>query len=234
MLIYDRMEKELHRLRAEVKDQAASLGDEYWNIMSAAVRQDMEEYEKTLDLLDTACMDITGQGDLERVEALRKKYEEMFLLLIADTSVSPMCYVRPQIMAASLLLRPFDEKEISRVVKEFLQAYLYDRERRQGQDSFVIESKEGRIYIPYEKIYYLEAREKKLYVLTDREEYDFYGTMDKIEGELPAYFVRCHRSFIVNTRKIEKVAFSRNMIFLSENRDVPLSRTYKAAIKELG
>lgn len=234
MLIYDRMEKELRRLREEVKKQAAYLGDEYWNIMSSGTWQDMEEYEKTFELLDTACMDITGQDDIVHAEELRKKYEEMFLLLIADTGVSPRRYVRPQIMAASLLIRPFDDREISRVMKEFLQAYLYHREKRQGWDSFVIESKDGKIYIPYDKIYYLEAREKKLYVLTDREEYDFYGIMDKIEGELPAYFMRCHRSFIVNTRKIEKVSLSRNIIFLSEDRDVPLSRTYKASLKELG
>lgn len=234
MLLYDRMEKELYRLREAVKNQAAYLGDEYWNIMSAGTWQDVEEYEKMLDMLNTACMDITGKGDIAHVEALRQKYEEMFLLLIADVNVSPMSYVRPQIMAASLLIRPFDEKEIERVVKEFLQAYLNQREKRQGWDNFVIESKDGRIHIPYDKIYYLEAREKKLYVLTDREEYGFYGTMDKIEGELPAYFMRCHRSFIVNTRKIEKVMLSQNMILLSEDRDVPLSRSYKAALKELG
>ena len=234
MLLYDRMEKELYRLREAVKNQAAYLGDEYWNIMSAGTWQDVEEYEKMLDMLNTACMDITEEGDIAHVEALRKKYEEMFLLLIADINVSPMSYVRPQIMAASLLIRPFDEKEIERVVKEFLQAYLNQREKRQGWDNFVIESKDGRIHIPYDKIYYLEAREKKLYVLTDREEYGFYGTMDKIEGELPAYFMRCHRSFIVNSRKIEKVMLSQNMILLSEDRDVPLSRSYKAALKELG
>lgn len=234
MLIYDRMKKELCRLREAVKDQAAHLGDEYWNIMSAGTWQEMAEYEEMLDLLDTACMDITGRDDIVRVETLRRKYEEMFLLLIADTNVSPMSYVRPQVMAASLLIRPFDEREINRVVKEFLMAYLNRREKRQGRDSFVIESKDGKIYMPFDKIYYLEAREKKLYVLTDREEYGFYGTMDKIEGELPAYFARCHRSFIVNTRKIEKVMLSQNMILLSEGRDVPLSRTYKAVLKELG
>lgn len=234
MLLYDRMEKELHRLRETVKKQAAYLGDEYWNIISVSNTQDIEEYEKTLDLLDTACMDITKQGDIACVEALRKKYEEMFLLIIADMDIPPMSYVRPQIMAASLLIRPFDEKEIERVVKEFLLAYLSRREKQQGRNNFVIEAKDGKVYIPFDKIYYLEAREKKLYVLTDREEYSFYGTLDKIEGELPAYFTRCHRSFIVNTRKIEKVMLSQNMILLSENRDVPLSRSYKAALKEWG
>lgn len=234
MLIYDRMERELCQMHEAARSQAAYLSEEYWNIMLAQSRAEMMAQEENVPLLDIACMDITDEGGIDHAEELRKKYKEMFLLLVADTSVSPMSYVRPGIMASSLLLRPCEEKEIRQVMKEFLKAYMEYFEAKQGEKSFVIESKEGRILIPYNKIYYFEAREKKLYVQTDRAEYGFYGTIDKVEEELPSHFIRCHRSFIVNTRKIERVALSRNMIFLSEDRDVPLSRSYKAALKELG
>ena len=232
MLIYDRINKELQKLNEAVRSQAAHLSDEYWNILLARTAGEAAACVEETSILDSACMDITGEGGLTCVEELRKRYREMFLLIIADTGISPMSYVRPGIMASSLLLRPFDDKEADRVIKEFLEAYL----ERFGADSgsFVIESKEGKLYIPYDKIYYFEAREKKLYIQTDREEYGFYGTIDRLEDELPQHFMRCHRSFIVNTRKIEKVMLSQNIIYLTEGRDVPLSRSYKAAVKELG
>lgn len=237
MLIYDRIEKELHKLKSAADYQAAYSSDEYWNILLAETREEAAQKEVKMPVLNTACMDITGDGDLACVEELRKKYREMFLLVIADTSISPMSYVRPGIMASSLLLRPqagcpCDDKDIARVMREFLEAYLEQFETGQGR--FVIESKEGKIHIPFDKIYYFEAREKKLYVQTDTEEYGFYGTIDKLEGELPPHFMRCHRSFIVNTRKIEKVVLSQNIIYLTQDRDVPLSRSYKATLKELG
>lgn len=232
MLIYDRMQKELQKLQEAARYQAAHLSDEYWNILVAQTFQEALEQEGKTTILDTACMDITGVEGIAYAEEMRKKYKEMFLLLIADTSISPMSYVKPGIMASSLLLRPCEEKEIDRVMREFLEAYLERFET--GEKNFVVESKTGKIHIPFDKIYYFEAREKKLYIQTDREEYGFYGTMDKLEEDLPPHFVRCHRSFIVNSRKIEKILFSQNMIYLSEDRDVPLSRSYKAALKELG
>lgn len=232
MLIYDRVQKELQRLQEAAGYQAAHLSDEYWNILIAQTFKEALEQEEKTNILNTACMDITGEEGIAYVEKMRKKYKEMFLLLIADTSISPMSYVKPGIMASSLLLRPCEEKEIDRVMREFLEAYLERFET--GEKSFVVESKTGKIHIPFDKIYYFEAREKKLYIQTDREEYGFYGTMDKLEEELPPHFMRCHRSFIVNIRKIEKILFSQNIIYLSEDRDVPLSRSYKAALKELG
>lgn len=232
MLIYDRVEKELRKLWEAARYQAAHLSDEYWNIMLAQTLKEAAGHEETTSLLNTACMDITGEGDFTCVEEMRRRYKEMFLMIIADTSISPMSYVRPGIMASSLLLRPFEEEEARRVMKEFIESYLERFET--GAGSFVVESKEGKLHIPYDKIYYFEAREKKLYIQTDREEYGFYGTIDKLGGELPQHFMRCHRSFIVNIRKIEKVVLSQNIIYLSEGRDVPLSRSYKAALKELG
>ncbi|MBD5486328.1 MAG: LytTR family transcriptional regulator [Lachnospiraceae bacterium] len=232
MLIYDRIKKELDKLRESAGDHAAYLSDEYWNIMPAQTREQAVQHGEMTPLLNTACMDITGEGDISCVEDFRRKYKEMSLLLIADTSISPMSYVRPGIMASSLLLRPCGDEEIGRVMKEFLTAYMERFET--GQSSFVVETREGKLHIPFDKIYYFEAREKKLHIQTDREEYGFYGTIDKLEEELPVHFMRCHRSFIVNTRKIEKIVLSQNIIYLAEGRDVPLSRSYKAALKELG
>ncbi|MCM1122697.1 MAG: LytTR family transcriptional regulator DNA-binding domain-containing protein [Eubacterium sp.] len=232
MLIYDRIKKELDRLRESAGNQAAYLSDEYWNFMLAQTRGEAEEHERKNALLNTACMDITGEGGISYIEEFRRKYKELSLMLIADTSISPMSYVRPGIMASSLLLRPCEDEEIDRVMREFLEACLERFET--GQGSFVVETREGKLNIPFDKIYYFEAREKKLHIQTDREEYGFYGTIDRLEEELPAHFMRCHRSFIVNTRKIEKVVLSQNIIYLAEGRDVPLSRSYKAALKELG
>lgn len=234
VIIYDRIERELCQLQKAVRNQAARLSDEYWNIMTACCRKEILEQEKKTPLLDAACMDITEGDDISCVEELRRKYKEMSLLLIADASIPPMSYVRPGIMASALLLRPCSEEEIDRVMGEFLRDYVEHFEVNQGERSFAIESKEGRLLIPFDRIYYFAARDKKIYVQTDRAEYGYYGTIDKLEGELPSYFMRCHRSFIVNIRKIEKVVLSQNIIYLSEGRDVPLSRSYKAVLKELG
>ena len=98
----------------------------------------------------------------------------------------------------------------------------------------VLTSKEETLSIPYSQIYFFEAREKKVFVCTCREEFGFYHTIDKLEKDLPEQFIRCHRGFIVNTEKIRRISFSQNVIFLADDFNVPLSRSYKPLLRGLG
>lgn len=234
MLIYDRVDKELQAFYREVKSQAPYISEEKWEIEIMNQLQGVSHYMQEHALLDAAFMEITQEDSLCMTETLRKKYQGMLLLLIADATLSPMSYMKPGIMASSLLLRPFSKDDMVRTLREFLCAFVEKFEQESAGNSFVIDSKEGRIHIDYNQIFYFEAREKKLFVQTNSEEYGFYGTIEKLENDLPGFFVRCHRSFIVNTRKIERVLLSQNLILLSEEMDVPLSRSYKADLKELG
>lgn len=63
------------------------------------------------------------------------------------------------------------------------------------------------------------------------EEFGFYHTIDGLEKELPEQFVRCHRGFIVNSTKIRKVALPQNLLYLTDDFEVPVSRSYKAEVK---
>jgi DNA-binding LytR/AlgR family response regulator len=99
------------------------------------------------------------------------------------------------------------------------------------ENSYVVETKDGMTHIPYEQIYFFEAREKKIYVCIGKEAYGFYGTIDKLVEELPSNFVRCHRGFIVNKNRIDRVVLSQNIIYLEDGFDVPLSRSYKPLFK---
>ena len=78
-----------------------------------------------------------------------------------------------------------------------------------------------------------ESREKKLFCNTGDEEYPFYGTLDQLAEQLGEDFVRCHRSFLANRKKIERVYLSGNVIELKGNISLPLSRSYKPEVKKM-
>ena len=59
-----------------------------------------------------------------------------------------------------------------------------------------------------------------------------YETMEHLTERLPDYFVRCHRSFIVNRQRIRRVMLSKSLIELEQGIQLPLSRSYKPAFKE--
>ncbi|MDO5551103.1 MAG: LytTR family DNA-binding domain-containing protein, partial [Lachnospiraceae bacterium] len=65
-----------------------------------------------------------------------------------------------------------------------------------------------------------------------QEEFGFYETIENMEKQLPEFFCRCHRSYIVNMQKVKAVKPSLNVIELQDGITVPLSRSYKKTIKE--
>ena len=85
--------------------------------------------------------------------------------------------------------------------------------------------------IPFGQIYYLEAREKKVFIRMRMEELAINGTMEKLSERLPENFLRCHRSFIVNMDYISQIKLAENMLYLREGLFVPVSRSYKATVK---
>ena len=220
-------------LRALTKDLAAALSEDYWNIELISALDKLQARLADHPLMDMLMYDVTPRNAIESLLGIRKNYREVLLMVIADLETSPMEYMKPGIMASSLLLRPWTKEQAYEVLKEFFQAYMEKCCQTDDKSMFVIESKEGKLYIPYEQIYFFEAREKKIFVCTGKEEYGFYHTIDKLAEELPEQFLRCHRGFIVNQYKIRKVVLSQNIIYLTDGYDVPLSRSYKPVLKGL-
>ena len=51
--------------------------------------------------------------------------------------------------------------------------------------------------------------------------------MKKMEESLPNYFMRIHRSYIINLTRIQEV--NKNRVVLDENTDIPIGDLYKDA-----
>lgn len=234
MLTVTGRESEIRSLAEQMHDRAAVLSSDYWDFKFYSKLKDCDEFLKCRPLVDLSCFDITIDGAIEYISAFRRDYELTSLLLIADSTISPTAYLKPGIRPDSLLLRPFTKEIMRQTLNDFLKSFVEQGRNSGAGKSYVIESKDGKINVPHQDIFYFEARDKKIYIRTLNAEYGFYETIEAINEELPDYFVRCHRSFIVNTSKIIRILISQNVIKLVDGLDVPLSRTYKPYFKNYG
>ena len=207
-------------LQEEFHSQAAFHSEEDWRYFLYTKLEELRKALKAEPVLDILCWNVSGKQALAELEQTRKKYMEAFLLLIADSSISPMEYLRPSILPTALLLSPFDRLQCSQVLGEL--------------DTFLIETREGRQRVPLSQISFVEARDKKIYICTRSESFGFYETIDHMSELLPAHFLRCHRSFIVNMEKVKKLNLSEGMIELDNGETVPLSRSYRKAVRAYG
>lgn len=236
MVTYDSAPEELEQIKKISKDLAAKMSEDRWKTEQFMLLGKLRRYLEDKPLMDMLLYDISQKESLDYLWQIREKYQMAQILLLADIKTSPMEYMRPGIRANALLLRPWTKRQVKEVLQEFIGEYLkmVTREKQDGSMAFVIELKDGRLSIPYDRIYFFEAREKKIFICTGKEEFGFYHTIDKLVEKLPKNFVRCHRGFIVNTDKIRKIMLSKNIIYLEDGFDVPLSRSYKSVLKGFG
>ena len=232
MLIADGYAKERRAISLEAHEQAAIHTDEYWNWLECADGQELRKLVDEDPRLHLACVDVTMRGALDSAKEIRSNSSETYMILVSDLSVSPTVYMRPSIGAESLLLRPLDVVQIREVLSEAVSTYAKRFLQADERKVFVLENKGSRELIDYDRICYFESREKKLFCNTGEEEYPFYGTLDQLQEQLGDAFIRCHRSFLANKRKIARVFLSQNLMELDGDIDLPISRSCKSALKE--
>lgn len=232
ILIYDKITAERKQLKHQIQDSTARFSDASLRIWEQAGYGSVCVFVDQEHPLQMAVVEISNDSEIALSKKLRTIKADLEMMLVADSSISPMEYLTPDVRAASLLLRPCTDGQLEQVVRSFIAAYF--RDQQSGPDSgIVIEKRDGMTVIPFRSICYLEAREKKVFIRQQDREHGIYDTLDGISDRLPDWFMKCHRSFIVNTRYIERVKLSENTIYLENGITVPLSRSYKAEIKEL-
>ena len=232
MLIADCNAKERRAISLEAHEQAAKHTDEYWNWLECADENALEKLLEDDPRLHLVCLDITMRDGVNSAKEIRSRSKGTYMILVADMSIPPTVYMRPSIGAESLLLRPLDLSQIREVLSEAVGTYVKRFLDTGNQKVFILENRGLKEVIEYDRISYFESREKKLFCSTGDEEFAFRGTLDQLEEQLGDAFIRCHRSFLVNRNKIERVFLSRNCLELEGGIELPLSRSCKPVIRD--
>lgn len=231
MLISDAPAAERKHILSIARHQAALRTDDRWNWIECGTVDDLNIAAEENRRIDILCIDLTIEGSVDTVRVLRRDNPESYIILIADNRISPVVYMRPQIRAESLMLKPLDDVCVTGTVDEAIREYLNRNEPDSGK-IFVAESRGEKSIVEFGRINFFESRDKKVYLCTDAEEFGFYETLEQLEDKLRGEFLRVHRSFLVNRRKIAKVVLSKNRVYLQNGEELPLSRSYKNAMKE--
>lgn len=230
-VISNEQEWENSILREASKKNIARVSENMWEIRDNLSVKQFQKLLKIRNDFDVVYMDVTREDAIEATEQMRRENKQAVLMIIADETVSPMEYLKPSVQAASLLLRPFKEEQAKDVVEKTWE--WYGEQVSSENDYFHLEIDQDKVTIPYGKILYFESNNKKIYVNLQHEKYCISDTMERLEKYLPEYFIRSHRSYIVNKRKIKNIFLSKGEIWLEHETFVPISRSYKPKIKEL-
>ncbi len=97
--------------------------------------------------------------------------------------------------------------------------------KEKTKDSFLVKSGPVTHQLSWEEVLFLEKDENYVIFHTAEKRILQRATLSKLAPNLPPYFCRIHRSFIVSIKQIDQI--ERDFIII-KGKKVPIGRTYKA------
>lgn len=79
-------------------------------------------------------------------------------------------------------------------------------------------------------ILYLERQRHTTTIIDSQQEIKCHYKLDEMLNKLPSYFIRCHRSYIINAKKV--IEQKREEFILENNIIIPISRAYQKEVEK--
>lgn len=167
--------------------------------------------------------------ELEQITGeIRKQGNQNYIVLMDESVQNLFRHINPVTRPAGCLKKPISEEEL----RELLQAIWKDYEEvKDEKDTFYFQIQSASYAVPCNQILFFESASKKIVLRTASQEFEFYDSMGKIERVLPEYFMRIHKSFIVNLNKIKMVDYPNKEVELEDGVFVYVSRSYKTELQ---
>ena len=127
---------------------------------------------------------------------------------------------------SGILCKPIDDEHL----RDTLLRLFKEIESEANNTITVQIVKNGIRKIPAHIILYVESNLRVLQIHTENETLSTYGRLSEFAAELPDYFIHCHKSYIINTRKITD--YQTTHIVLSDGRKIPVSRPHIKEVRD--
>lgn len=164
-----------------------------------------KEIGKNLDiiLMDIVFWDITG---IDIIKEIQKKNEKVKVIYISDyIEYTEKIFETEPIY---FLMKPITKEKLEKAIDKAMK-------KEKKTDVIVLGNEKKLLKIEPEKIFYFESNKRLVLISGVNATQKIYMKLSELEEKLPAYFVKCHQSYIVNLKKVEKI---QNNQFIMQNR----------------
>lgn len=162
-------------------------------------------------------IDMAGMNGIETGKAIRK--------LDKDTKIVYLTAYRDYVSGAfgvhafQYLLKPVNKKAIWNVLEEIFR-YMKSAEKKIILDFHTVD---GALCLPVESIYFFEYENRKIRIVTDKEQYYMADKIGNVAKRMDEFgFSMPHQSFVVNMFHVKNV--KNQQIFLDNGMEIPLSQ----------
>ena len=163
------------------------------------------------------------------IERLQQSSKGSYLILMANDMKKILDTLSPNLRPSGYLILPAAKAEIENLVKKMCEQY----EKVTGELLCFRFKIRSRIYsVDISNIDYFEAANKKMILRTSNQEYEYYDSFDNIKGYLPEYFLRTHKSFLVNMNNVKNIDFKEMWLSFNDGAVAYISRGYRKNVED--
>ncbi len=195
---------------------------------------------------DIILMDIILTGKMNGIETAKiilEKYQVPLIFLTSnsdDATFQQASAAKPY----AFISKPFQKSNLERTLKLTLQRIAVEKETETTPEStdhvsamddrLFIRHKDQMVKVLLTEILYAEADRNYCKIYTEKQDYLLSVPLRNIESQLPPNeFLRVHRSFVVNLKKIDAISEYHEYLTI-QSHQVPISRrTKEEVIKRL-
>jgi DNA-binding LytR/AlgR family response regulator len=174
-------------------------------------------------LLDINMPEMSG---IELLRAIPNNHET--ILITTETAYAVEAF---DLKALDYLVKPVQFERFARAIHRAIDTIYFSRrvgEPNEDQKEIYVKSNAKFYKLSYQDIYFVEALADYVLLYTENTRFIVYSTMKSIEEKLRGTtFVRVHRSYIVNMRKIQ---FIEGNTLIINGKHIPISKTYQETL----
>lgn len=162
-------------------------------------------------------------------------------LVVFTTAYSEYAVEGFKLDAVDYLLKPFEFQDLLKAADKARKKLDYKMLEQQGEwesssqirgDSLFVKTDSKVVRIDVDRIRYIEGMSEYVRIFVEEEAQPVItlASLQKMEERLPSHFMRVHRSYIVNLRRITEI--SRLRIIFDKNVYIPVGDNYKERFTE--
>jgi DNA-binding LytR/AlgR family response regulator len=171
-----------------------------------------------LVFLDIQMEKMTG---IELAEYIRKTDKNMLIVFI--TNFAQHVFRGYDVDALHYLIKPITKRMLMPILNR---AYTILNSRKNA--TLLVTDDNALVKLPFGDIYCISILSHVAYIQTANSAYKLKKTAEELFKLLPGYFIRCHRSCIVNLFKVDCVY--KNSLLLSNGKTMPVSRSHTKVV----
>ena len=124
-----------------------------------------------------------------------------------------------------LLFRPFQKEKVYDALERAMESF-----QKTGVEYLHLRNRERLLRVRFDDICYIESENRYLLIHKKSGVERFHMKLSELEGQLPAYFVRCHQSYLVNLYMLAEMRDQ--SLILTDGTLLPISRSRRQQTRE--